>query len=664
MSAIFQIVLAVVLTGGLSFYHGQLAVKQFAGNLHNEVTGRVHDRLQAYLAAPPHINELNAEAIKQGVMTPGNREAVERRLWRQAHHFNSVSYIGLAFSNGLYVGAQRINSDSAIIVEFRDESTNNALQTWSTNEQGERIGIRDESPDYNPLERPWYTKARDKGEPVWSDIYQYTGSQGSGLSANTPVYDSENNLLAVLSTDLTLDGIGKFLKELEADKNGKRIFMTDCHGELLVSTNKDHDEPLFTAAMTELIEESNSGPNCAENIDNASTANHWFEHQGTEYLIQISQHDQSLKPALNWWIVVITPTEQYMAPVIQNTWIVAGVLFVATLLAIVLAATQARRVVQPIEQLNQAAQSLAGGDWEHELSLDRRDEVGQLAHNFKRMAWQLQESFTQMETKVQQRTQDLASRNDELSALNQQLIQLNQDKNEFLSIIAHDLKNPLGSIQSIVDLLKHTLDDCDTEELLENLDMIETSAIRMSSLVSNLLDANAIESGRMPLSPSNVDVVPIIDTLVSYYQNLSARKQINLLLETKGSMCRLYVDAYAIQSIFDNLLSNAVKYSPVGTDVMIRMLPQEDVVRFEIQDQGPGLTEADQQKLFGKYNRLSAKPTDGEHSTGLGLFIVKQLVDAMNGKVWCESAGGKGAMFVVTLPREKHLETAVLSEAN
>jgi signal transduction histidine kinase len=106
-----------------------------------------------------------------------------------------------------------------------------------------------------------------------------------------------------------------------------------------------------------------------------------------------------------------------------------------------------------------------------------------------------------------------------------------------------------------------------------------------------------------------------------------------------------------MHQVLDNLISNAIKYSPPMTHIDIRLVQMAETVRCEIQDEGPGLSEKDQQKLFGKFARLTTQPTGGEHSTGLGLFIVKKLVTAMNGKVWCESELGKGATFVVEFPK-------------
>lgn len=109
-------------------------------------------------------------------------------------------------------------------------------------------------------------------------------------------------------------------------------------------------------------------------------------------------------------------------------------------------------------------------------------------------------------------------------------------------------------------------------------------------------------------------------------------------------------DPNVLTQVLENLVSNAVKYSPPDRSIFVRLKQLPGTVRFEVQDEGPGLSAEDQQKLFGKFARLTAKPTGDETSTGLGLSIVKRMVEAMNGEVWCESEAGQGATFIVELP--------------
>ncbi len=241
----------------------------------------------------------------------------------------------------------------------------------------------------------------------------------------------------------------------------------------------------------------------------------------------------------------------------------------------------------------------------------------------------------------------------QLKRQNETLVKLNQDKNEFLAIAAHDLKNPLSAILGLAEEIQESFDELSKAELLEFSGIIQDSAERMFQLITNLLDVNIIESGKVNISLKSIDILPILCKLVTDYHKKAQAKQIILqaqeLFETQETFIAV-VDENTVHQILDNLISNAVKYSPQNKQIYIRIDKKAHSIRCEIQDEGPGLSKLDQQKLFGKFTRLTTKPTAGEHSTGLGLFIVKKLVDAMNGQVWCESELEQGATFIVEFP--------------
>jgi signal transduction histidine kinase len=143
-----------------------------------------------------------------------------------------------------------------------------------------------------------------------------------------------------------------------------------------------------------------------------------------------------------------------------------------------------------------------------------------------------------------------------------------------------------------------------------------------------------------------------VQRVVEEYREVAAKKHITLHYTNMAAHnIHIQADKGRLHEILENLLSNAVKYSPFDANVRICVEPSSSKVRVMIADEGPGLSNADKEMLFGKFARLSAKPTAGEHSTGLGLSIVKKLVEMMHGKVWCESELGKGATFIVEFPR-------------
>lgn len=258
-----------------------------------------------------------------------------------------------------------------------------------------------------------------------------------------------------------------------------------------------------------------------------------------------------------------------------------------------------------------------------------------------------------LEDQVEKRTHELQEQYTHTVELNEQLIKLNQEKNEFLGIASHDLKNPLSAIQGLSDMIRSEYGTLPEIEVVDIANNIFKASRQMFELITTFLDVNAIESGHLNLSLSTIDLLPILQTLVKDYSERARMKQITLHFQPTATTFLVWADQNICHQILDNLISNALKYSPLGQNIVIRLSQTEQSVRCEVQDEGPGLNAEDKQKLFKKFTRLSAQPTGKEHSTGLGLFIVNKLVTAINGKVWCESEFGRGATFVVELPVRK-----------
>lgn len=190
-------------------------------------------------------------------------------------------------------------------------------------------------------------------------------------------------------------------------------------------------------------------------------------------------------------------------------------------------------------------------------------------------------------------------------------------------------------------------------ERVELLDRIHDATARMADMVRNLLDANRIERGEMQLDLAPTELSALVGSVTEAQRLRATAKQQTIHLETESTSVTAAVDSNVMVQVLENLISNAVKYSPPGKAVFVRLKRLPEAVRIEVQDEGPGLSAEDQKRLFRKFARLSAQPTGWEHSTGLGLSIVKKLVEAMNGRVWCESERGRGAMFIAEFPEAR-----------
>lgn len=660
---VLQIVLAVGLTGYLSLRNGQHAVNDVAGQLRQEVTSRIQDALNTYLGIPKRVNQLHITALLTRTLSLDKPASRELHFGKLLQDFPEVSNTYVGTAKGELFGA-RESPGKTLQLTLKNAETQGELHYYSVDSEGRKERLEQSVPNYEPRNRPWYQAAVAAESPTWSEIFVDAGSKGLAITAVSPFYSEGHTFRGVVGTALRFTWIEKFLSGLSIGRTGQ-VFIIERSGFLVATSRRD---PL-TLPATEGGELKRLQAEYSTNLLVSSTTRYLRQYfgdfsriEGIEQLnynlagdnqfAQVTPLDRGSRSlGLDWLIVAVVPESDFMERIQHNTRITILLSSLALLVALVVGILTSRWIAAPLLRLNVAAKELAAGNWSQQSADSARsDEVGQLAASFYSMAGQLREMFEHLEEKVRERTLDLARKNQELSDLNDQLVKLNQDKNEFLGIAAHDLKNPLSAIKGLAEEIQEAYDEMEREEVIEYAGKIHTASQKMFALITNLLDVNAIESGKMNVSISEVDLLPVISGVAVHYARQAQVKGIVLDFIHAEEQYMAYVDESTAHQILDNLVSNAVKYSPPGKRICVRILYGDNKIRCEVEDQGPGLDEEDRKKLFGKFNRLSAKPTGGEHSTGLGLFIVKKLVEAMHGEVWCESEPGKGAIFVVEFP--------------
>lgn len=238
---------------------------------------------------------------------------------------------------------------------------------------------------------------------------------------------------------------------------------------------------------------------------------------------------------------------------------------------------------------------------------------------------------------------------DALRQTNAELQRLNQEKGEFLGIASHDLKNPLTAILMHAETLAQ--DQSLNPATRESAQVIRQSGQRMTEIIHNLLEIHRLEDGRLELRQDLCDLQDLLSESIGQHLTQARRKNITLQQRFSPELCLVESDWQLLLQILDNLLSNAIKYAPPGSEVEIGMQAEGAQVKCWIADQGPGFTAADQQQMYQKFARLSARPTAGEHSTGLGLSIVRRLCDLLQIQLSCTTAPAKGSCFMLSLQR-------------
>ncbi len=236
-----------------------------------------------------------------------------------------------------------------------------------------------------------------------------------------------------------------------------------------------------------------------------------------------------------------------------------------------------------------------------------------------------------------------------IESQNEKLAALNGDKNYLLSMVSHDLSTPFLTIKTWNNLLKMSL--LDNQKAIEATQVIEKSAEQGMALIKNILEIERTEINQQNLKLAPFDVVATARYVVKGLEVAAAEKKIKVQIEASPPKITLLSDRHLVERVLENLLSNALKYSYEGQGVWLKIADLKDCVELNIVDEGVGVAPEDLPKLFKKYGTTAARPTAGEPSEGLGLHIVKRILEEIGGTISCQSQLGQGSTFRVLLPK-------------
>lgn len=229
-----------------------------------------------------------------------------------------------------------------------------------------------------------------------------------------------------------------------------------------------------------------------------------------------------------------------------------------------------------------------------------------------------------------------------------QLTALNKEKDDLIAMVAHDLRSPLNNIKGLLAIIKGS-DAAEQERMIE---LANQSTDVLRERINQILDIEAINVGKINLKLTDVNVSEILTKLVHHITPEAEHKQISFFANSSKNLHCSADENYLLQ-VLENLCTNAIKFSKQQSEIIVKVVENGEHLRFSVQDQGQGIPKEEIKKLFTRYAKISTKPTENEMSTGLGLPIVKKYVEAMGGKVWCESEVGVGSTFFIDMPKAK-----------
>jgi signal transduction histidine kinase len=353
--------------------------------------------------------------------------------------------------------------------------------------------------------------------------------------------------------------------------------------------------------------------------------------QGQEVLTAYA----SIAP-LGWHVFVEQPLAEAFAPLYASLLRTGLLLLAGLMLAVAASLYVARRMVTPIQAIQAGAARFATGKLDERIEVRTGDELEALATEFNNMATQLQESYADLERKVEDRTRELEV--------------ANRHKSEFLANMSHELRTPLNAIIGFSEVLQERMFGEMNEKQIEYIDDIHGSGKHLLSLINDILDLSKVEAGRMELDLAKFHVPSAISNALTLMRERAGRHFVSLHSTVDEQVGEITADERKFKQILLNLLSNAVKFTPEGGKVEVRARRLDGSVEIAVSDTGVGIAAADHEAVFEEFRQIGRDYTKKAEGTGLGLALTRKFVELHGGRIRLESAPGKGSTFTFTLP--------------
>jgi len=648
----------------LVFSSWKVSTENIITKIENDSSKEIVYKIERIFHAPLSRNEANHNLIKNNVIDLDDKKKREVFFTGVLKLYDEEVYsFSYGTENGEYYGARK-NEKNEIEIMENNADTNGITRYYATKQDLTAGELMKETEKFDCRTRDWYKIAIEKGKTVFSPIYKHFVMNDLAISIASPIVNQNGALQGVLGTHITLSKINNYLKEIVKDKRATAYIVEKSSGELVANSM---GRPNFEILDNDIIKRVT-----IEEIDNKSIREAFQtnkKNSETNFIIKTENDKLHIKLAeyktegLDWLIITAIPESQFTVEIMKSIHFSIFLAILALIISLFIYWKSSAKILEPINNLINVTEKFSKGDFLQRTIVFKNDEIGKLSNAFNKMAEELYILIDGLEEKVNERTTKLEKTNLELNAAKLEAEKSNQAKSEFLAFMSHDMKTPLTIISAFGQELKDEKIGELNPDQTARVENILYASNQLTSIVENLLDLSKLEAeGKSSLLLNEVDVSTLAAEVANGMSSIYLRKNLRMITSLADTNL-IIADQRMVKCVMQNLLNNAIKCSNYGDKVHFNVLSTHEPVEgvlIEVADYGIGIPKNMQELIFNRFFQLNNALQHEQSGSGLGLAVVKKIVEAHCGKISVISDEGQGAKFIVFLPSYPEFDEAVL----